>query len=94
MRSWRDSHDYSGDNDRQECLKCGRILLAKEQNFPPTREWSDKKPVCPTRDNRTLREMLTSHRWMGFLPNAYFYIHVKPFMIQKVTMKDLLAEPA
>lgn len=89
-QSWRKMHDYRGDNDRQKCLKCGRVLLAKHQKFPPTREWTDKQPACPVKDTRDLKQLLRDKDWYGFAPEAYFWVEFKPFTVYAVTLESLL----
>lgn len=80
--SWRDCHDYHGNKVKQKCLKCGRILLAKDG-------WVDKEPKCAKRDERTMEQTVIDF-FGNKIPNPYFHVNVKPFTPIKITVQDLL----
>lgn len=87
---WRNCHDYDGDNNTQKCMKCGRTLLAKDQEFGRSREWTDKKPICPVQSNETLRELLRDRRWYGYAATSRFYVAYKPYAYLTVTLESLV----
>lgn len=83
-KDWRKMHDYSGNNSRQVCKKCGKVLKGKYAKFV------DKEPVCPILETDNIKELIKRKFWFGFIDEAHFWVEYHPFHCKRVTLDELL----